>query len=110
MARLQGTHRLSLPGRRVSLILPSGTQSPLSSPELLYSGEAIKDAPGKLKPCSIPSLALGPAQALELLMALPATWPHGMSIGASLLYWAEAAKLSVELGEKLLVDRFGWPR
>jgi len=91
---------------QLSLRLPSGNWGPSPSPELLDHTGRPGGKPQELKLWSVPSLAFGPAQALELLLALPAEPPAGLAVGASLRYWAEAAKLILELlaHERFLPD------
>ena len=74
----------------LTLLLPSRPGAPLPSPELGRPTRPGTARP-RLRPWSVPALALGPGPALDFLlgMAGPAT--------ASLRFLAEAAKLALEL-------------
>ncbi|MDP2935475.1 MAG: DEAD/DEAH box helicase [Dehalococcoidia bacterium] len=89
----------------MALHLPSDSKGPLSSPELVWEdGGAPSGRSGRrLRPWGVPCLALGPSAALGLLAGLPQLPPAGTSLGASLRYWAEVAKLCLEL---LALERF----
>lgn len=52
---------------------------------------------------SVPCLSLRPGEAFATLAALPDSQPAGLKLGASLHYWVEAGKLSLEL---LALERF----
>lgn len=81
----------------IALRLPSGGAGPLSSPGLLRDHETERQAAGQLEAWTVPSLAFAPAEALHLLTGLPESPSPGISLGASVCYWAEVAKLSLEL-------------
>ncbi|MFI4978261.1 MAG: SNF2-related protein [Solirubrobacterales bacterium] len=102
----------ALPERDLHLMLPSSDDGPQHSPQLLRGGEERRDGNAKLlDPWVVPAIALGPAAALELLLALPATrraggapgydndalQPAGVAFGDSLRFLAEAGKLALEL-------------
>jgi superfamily II DNA or RNA helicase len=90
LSRLAAAHgwRCAEPAS-VTLLLPSRPGGPLPSPELGRPGRP-GGAP-RLRPWSVPALALGPDAALDALLALPDR------VGASLRFLAEAAKLALEL-------------
>ncbi len=87
---------VSTSAETLTLNLPSITPGPLSSPEL------IRDEPRELsvstfKLWSMPTAALEPDDALELLLALPDNPPSGVAFGNSLRFWMTAARLAYEL-------------
>ncbi|HLB11767.1 MAG TPA: DEAD/DEAH box helicase [Dehalococcoidia bacterium] len=81
------------------LRLPSGPGWPLSSPELKPDSERIPSDRAALRLASwkAPCLSLDGAETLVTLAELPDILPHGIRLGASLRYWAEAHKLALEL-------------
>jgi SNF2-related domain/SNF2 Helicase protein/Helicase conserved C-terminal domain len=98
--------------RELHLMLPSFDYGPQHSPQLLRGDEDRRPgSPGLLDPWVVPAIALGPAAALELLLALPTTRcaggapgyadraprPAGVALGDSLRFLAEAGKLALEL-------------
>jgi len=84
--------------RELSLMLPSFEDGPQHSPQLLRGGEDRRtDNPELLHPWVVPAIGLGPAAALELLLALPPSPPAGVGLGDSLRFLAEAGKLALEL-------------
>jgi non-specific serine/threonine protein kinase len=102
-----------LPERELHLMLPSSEDGPQHSPQLLRGGDERRDGNAKLlDPWIVPAIALGPAAALELLLALPtarcaggtpgydnndARQSAGVALGDSLRFLAEAGKLALEL-------------
>ncbi len=79
------------------VVLPSAGKGPIPSPELVQ-GEGIGDTDEiELTSWNIDTLFLQPAPALNLLVSLPDCSPQGIALGSSLRFWAEAAKLSLEL-------------
>jgi hypothetical protein len=83
--------------RELHLLLPSFDDGPQHSPQFLPGDDARR--PGKpelLRPWVVPAIGLGPAAALELLLALPPSAPPGLALGASLRFLAEASKLAIE--------------
>ncbi len=93
------------PERELQLMLPSHDNGPQHSPQLLRGDEEHRQASAKLlDPWVVPAVALGPAAALKLLLALPAAGynggvssPAGVALGDSLWFLAEAGKLALEL-------------
>jgi SNF2-related domain/SNF2 Helicase protein/Helicase conserved C-terminal domain len=98
--------------RELHLMLPSFDDGPQHSPQLLRGDEDRRPgSPELLDPWVVPAIALGPAAALELLLALPTTRcaggapgyadraprPAGVALGDSLRFVAEAGKLALEL-------------
>ncbi len=87
------------------LMLPSSNDGPQHSPQLLRGDEERRDSNVKLLyPWVVPAIALPPAAALELLLALPAGGSAagarnlaGVALGDSLWFLAEASKLALEL-------------
>ncbi|MBI2918138.1 MAG: DEAD/DEAH box helicase [Chloroflexi bacterium] len=81
----------------LALRLPSDKHGPLPSLDRLQPG-ALQTAQG-LSTWRVPSLAFGAPDALQLLAGLPevASERRQVETGPSLRYWAEAAKLSLEL-------------
>ncbi|MFA4836198.1 MAG: DEAD/DEAH box helicase [Dehalococcoidia bacterium] len=82
------------------VLLPSTGKGPLSSPDLILA-ERIKGT-GKITLISweIDTLTLDPVDALDFLISLPSESSHEVAFGNSLHFWAEAAKLSLELMTK----------
>ncbi len=103
----------ALPERELHLMLPSSEDGPQHSPQLLRGGDERRDGNAKLlDPWIVPAIVLGPAAALELLLALPtarcaggapgydnndARRSAGVALGDSLRFLAEAGKLALEL-------------
>jgi len=87
--------------RELHLLLPSFDEGPQHSPQLLREvQERRTGSPELLDPWMVPALGLGPAAALQLLLAQPAggaTNPQGVALGDSLRFLAEASKLALEL-------------
>jgi len=84
--------------REVSLMLPSFDDGPQHSPQLPPGGEdRCSDDPELLHPWVVPAIGLGPAAAVEVLLALPSWPPPGLALGDSLRFLAEAGKLALEL-------------
>ncbi len=75
--------------------LPSTTKGPLPSPALLVERTAAGNV--TLRWWTIDTLMLEAGAALDLLLALPATAPHGFVFGDSLRFWSTAARLAFEL-------------
>jgi non-specific serine/threonine protein kinase len=88
--------------RELHLMLPSFDYGPQHSPQLLRGDEDRRPgSPELLDPWVVPAIGLGPAAALELLLALPTTegtpQQAGLALGDSLRFLAEAGKLALEL-------------
>jgi superfamily II DNA or RNA helicase len=91
--------------RELHLLMPSHDEGPQHSPQLLRGAqERCAGSPELLDPWMVPALGLGPAAALEMLLAQPAggyaggaTYPQGVALGDSLRFLAEASKLALEL-------------
>jgi hypothetical protein len=92
--------------RELHLLLPSFDEGPQHSPQLLRGVQEgrLRSSPELLDPWVVPAIGLGPAAALELLLAQPAgghagdaTNPKGVALGDSLRFLAEASKLALEL-------------
>ena len=86
-------------------MLPSFDDGPQHSPQLLRGDEDRRPgSPELLDPWVVPSIGLGPAAALDVLLALPTTRcaggaspPAGVALGDSPRFLAEACKLALEL-------------
>jgi hypothetical protein len=91
--------------RELHLMLPSFDEGPQHSPQLLRGDEEGRlGSPELLDPWVVPAIGLGPAAALELLLAQPAAGyaggapdPKGVALGDSLRFLAEAGRLALEL-------------
>ncbi|MBI4172053.1 MAG: DEAD/DEAH box helicase [Actinobacteria bacterium] len=85
-------------GRELYLLLPSFDDGPQHSPQLLPADDDRRlGKPALLHSWVVPAIGLGPAAALELLLALPPSPPPGLALGDSLRFLAEAGKLALEL-------------
>ncbi len=80
----------------LSLRLPAGISGPLPSPWLLRE-DYLSEKPYLLGTYSVPTLALEPGPALDLLLELPTHPPSGTTYAASLLFWSQLALFSLEL-------------
>ncbi len=93
------------PSASVSLLLPSAGEGPVPSPERARAGDLSPDPPGELRLAewTVPALAAPPAAALRWLARLPRADGDGVALpapcrlGADLRFWAEAARLALEL-------------
>ena len=87
------------PSRGLTLTLPSRTNGPQPSPQLLRSVE--DDYPAapfdRLDVWEVPVLGVPAAAALDLALALPASPVASVVVGDSLRFGTEAAKLALEL-------------
>jgi superfamily II DNA or RNA helicase len=91
--------------RDLYLMLPSFDDGPQHSPQLLLAAEDRgPEGPVLLHPWVVPAIGLAPAEALEVLLALPTTGftggaplPPGLALGDSLRFLTEASKLALEL-------------
>ena len=88
-----------------TLLLPSSTRRPLPSPQLGTSPGRQTKYPA-LRPWNIAGLRVEPLEAVAILME----WldegraPTGVRLGASVLYWQQAAQLALEAlaGQRLI--------
>jgi superfamily II DNA or RNA helicase len=87
------------PAGTLVLRLPSSEAGPLASPQLLriVDDDEAARGPTELQAWEVDVLALTPAAATELLLALPDSPPPGIACGDSLRFLAEAGKLALEL-------------
>ena len=91
--------------RELHLLLPSFDEGPQHSPQLLRGDEEARPgSPELLDPWVVPAIGLGPAVALELLLAQPAAGyadgapdQKGVALDDSLRFLAEASRLALEL-------------
>ncbi|HED03508.1 MAG TPA: DEAD/DEAH box helicase [Candidatus Fraserbacteria bacterium] len=81
----------------VTIRLPSSSQGPLPSPELILETVRGDEQATALLPWKLATSTLDPHSALDLLLSLPIRPPHGIALGGSLRFWAEVAKFSLEL-------------
>ncbi|HEV7236004.1 MAG TPA: SNF2 helicase-associated domain-containing protein, partial [Ktedonobacteraceae bacterium] len=81
----------------LTLLLPSTSKEPASSPELILEKELSDSKVVGLKPWDVATLSLDPGLALDFLLHLPNYPPHHVAFGDSLRFWAEAAKFSLAL-------------
>lgn len=81
----------------LTLLLPSVGDAPVSSPYMFRDEEIATGDKIRLASWSVPALALAPLEALDFLLSLTTGNPPGILIGESLRFFAEAAKLSLEL-------------
>ncbi len=81
----------------LALRLPTSSNRPLPSPELLLD-ESVKLTTKKtLKWWHVETCNFAARAALEFLLELPAEPPLGIAFGDSLRFWVKAAKLALEL-------------
>jgi SNF2-related domain/SNF2 Helicase protein/Helicase conserved C-terminal domain len=84
--------------RELTLMLPSFTDGPQRSPQLLRAADHESDgSPTLLHPWVVPAAGLGPLPAVDVLLGLPACDLAGVALGDSLRFLAEAGKLALEL-------------
>lgn len=93
-----------------ALLLPSEASRPLPSPEFPHHDPV--EAPQELKAWRVPVVSLAAADALDLLLSLPEELEPGLAVGASLRFFAELARLALELVARgrllpLLVEEIG---
>ncbi len=81
----------------LTLLLPSVGDAPVSSPYMFRDEEIATGDKIRLASWSVPALALAPLEAMDFLLSLATGNPPGILIGESLRFFAEAAKLSLEL-------------
>ncbi len=90
---------LHLPGKAasLSLCLPTLRTAPQPSPHLTHNWDLDNAAP-ILLPWQMPCQNLAPADALFLLLNLPAAndLPHDVRLGDDLIFWQVAARLALE--------------
>jgi len=81
----------------LTLLLPSKRGAPQASPHLIFNEqENAREAATKITPWSTPSLALSPLDAITLMLSLPEGRSSTVSIGPSLIFFAEVVKLALE--------------
>ncbi|MGA2012729.1 MAG: DEAD/DEAH box helicase [Solirubrobacteraceae bacterium] len=89
----------ALVDRDLTLRLPSSTDGPQPSPDLLRDQEGA--APARrfdaLQPWVVPASGVATADALEVLLGLPLAGEAGIAVGDSVRPLAAAAKLALEL-------------
>jgi SNF2 family DNA or RNA helicase len=81
----------------MTLRLPSTTKGPLPSPELVLEQASEKPQAIEFRQWNVVTLRLDAGAALDFLLALPASAPHGTAFGQSLRFWAQAAQFCYEL-------------
>jgi SNF2 family DNA or RNA helicase len=79
----------------LNLRLPSTSQGPWPSPELLLEQEGLSAT--AFQNWQVATLALNPDLALDFLSGLPDQPPRGSAFGAALCFWSTAARLAFEL-------------
>jgi SNF2 family DNA or RNA helicase len=79
-----------------AFLLPGAKRGPLPSPWLIRE-DSTSEEPLGLSPWNVDALAFDPLFALDLLLDLPASPPHGIVFGNSLRFWIEAARFALEL-------------
>jgi non-specific serine/threonine protein kinase len=88
-----------LPAVEAMILLPSGAVSPLPSPDLPGAGDAGDVCEG-LRSWRVDVLEVAGADALTLLLALPAEPPAGVRPGASLSSAGAVAMLAIEFAAR----------
>jgi len=79
-----------------AFLLPGAKRGPLPSPWLIREDSTSEERLG-LSPWNVDALAFDPLFALDLLLDLPVSPPHGIVFGNSLRFWIEAARFALEL-------------
>jgi SNF2 family DNA or RNA helicase len=80
-----------------SLRLPSRSNVPLSSPELLLEHVPLTSQKPTLRWWRVPTLTFSPASALDLLLKFPQNPPFDIVYGESLQFWITSAAFALEL-------------
>jgi SNF2 family DNA or RNA helicase len=98
LVSLVGDDLLAVDATHTSLCLrlPSSTQGPTSSPELIREEESVLDATA-FDAWEVQTLVLEPESVLGFLLALPDTLPPGVAYGSSLRFWVTTASFAFEL-------------
>jgi len=82
----------------LSLLLPTARDGPQTSPGLLCADAGERAGPpDRLDAWLVPAIAVTPAGALGLLLALPSACPPSLAIGDSLRFLVVVGKLALEL-------------
>ena len=84
----------------LTVLLPSTSQGPLPSPQLIREDSSTPGRATGLAPWNVSALVFNPGEALNLLLSLPDKPPQGLVFSDSLHFWAEVAKFSLELVAK----------
>ena len=97
-ARL-GAPESRLSASRSTLHLPSYPRAPQPSPDLLHAhaAEPPSGAPSAAAPWTVATFGVGYVDAIDFLLRLPAEPVEGATAAGTLRWWAEAAKLALEL-------------
>ncbi len=82
---------------KLAIRLPSANDLPAPSPQLIRDQDEPPIAPEALKSWHVPSAVFEPGLALDFLLSLPNQSTPAIALGASIRYWAEAAKFAIEL-------------
>ncbi|MGC1122773.1 MAG: DEAD/DEAH box helicase [Candidatus Methanofastidiosia archaeon] len=80
----------------LEIYLPSNSGRPLPSPQCSLQ-VPMNEGPIQLLSWKIPAVILDPCSALDFLLHLPVSPPHGVNYGSSLRFWMEAASFLLEL-------------
>ncbi|MGH2746308.1 MAG: hypothetical protein ACRDKB_00065, partial [Actinomycetota bacterium] len=95
--RLAGPAPSGIGNVELDVLLPSSRDAPRASPRLLRD-EALEIAPATgVAPWTVPSAALSAQDTLDLLLGLPLGDRSGPRLGDSVWFFAEVAKLALEL-------------
>jgi SNF2 family DNA or RNA helicase len=81
----------------LALRLPSTTNGPLPSPELVLQEAVSQRSKVEFRWWDVVTLMFEPSSALDFLLALPSEHAYSVIFGDSLRFWAEAAKFVLEL-------------
>jgi hypothetical protein len=82
---------------KLAISLPSANGLPTPSPQLIRDQDEPPIAPEALQPWYVPSAVFEPGVTLDFLLSLPNHPAPAIALGASIRYWAEAAKFAIEL-------------
>jgi len=83
--------------QKLAIRLPSANDLPAPSPQLIREQDEPLLTSEALKSWYVPAAVFEPDLALDFLLSLPNQSTPAIAFGASIRYWAEAAKFAIEL-------------
>ncbi len=94
---IEGFDRAADGKASVTILLPSYAGGPLPSPGLLRGAETAIVARAHLRPWRVPTTAISPDLAVDLLLRLSEQSESGVRVGPSVAFFAEVTKLALEV-------------